>query len=353
MMIQQFTSVPICKRQFRRIFLSTFLLFLASPAALGQESIADLIIRVKPSVVKIIVYDMQGKQTVSGSGFFISKTKVMTNKHVVAGAHSVGIKMSDGSLVYAHNIQNVPDIDIAILDFKPNGKFIKPLPIAAISPREGDKIIVIGSPLGLEGSVSDGIVSAIRKISIGNYLQITAPISPGSSGSPVVDISGHVVGIATLNIEGGQSLNFAIPAQQVASFWVNQVSSDSPVVNDPLKQESPKRSEMDLTGNWVSLMETNRYQIIDDGQKLSIVVFWKGYARSENHIDVKWIGNVIIGQYISSYDPFYFIIKVIDSERISLWRVWSLKPTDSDEKILQRLTKQTQKKPDEILKRIH
>src|SRR4029077_2185902 len=74
-------------------------------------------------------------------------------------------------------------------------------------------------PLGLEGSVTNGIVSAVRDIpTFGRIIQITAPISPGSSGSPVVNMHGQVIGVATLQITGGQSVNFAIPSERIAQL---------------------------------------------------------------------------------------------------------------------------------------
>ncbi len=215
--------------------------------------------------------------------------------------------------------------------------------MATSLPREGDKIVVFGSPLGLQGSISDGIVSTIRNTTNGNYIQITAPISPGSSGSPVVNMSGRVVGIATLNIKGGQNLNFAIPAQEVAAFWVNQISGEIVAANKPAKQEVEKQSGVDLTGNWKSLMNTDRYQIIDGEKNLSITRFV--YSSKYNY-DAKWVGDAVIGYY-----NYYFIIKGIDSEKVGFWWGARLKPTDSDEKILRTLTKKTKNKPDDIWKR--
>jgi ribosomal protein S16 len=344
------------KRFYANCFFAFLLFSIVTPFASAQESIADLIIRIKPSVAKIVVYDAQGKQIATGSGFFISQTKAITNKHVVVGAKTIEIKTFDGSVIYANAIQNVSGIDIAVLEFSSSGKTIKPLLIAANSPREGDRIVVFGSPLGLEGSVSDGIVSATRKIAKGEYLQITAPISPGSSGSPVLDMSGRVVGVATLNIEGGQNLNFAIPAQQVASLWVNQISNDLVKTNNSSKQETVKQPIIDLTGNWKSLTSTARYQIIDDGKKVSFTSFQNGVNQNDtDDSDAKWVGDVVIGYYNGGFKSLrnHSIFKVIDSETIHRWIVAGLKVTDSDEKLLRKLIKETKGKPDDVLKRTH
>src|SRR5206468_6507704 len=99
----------------------------------------------------------------------------------------------------------------------------------------GDHVAVIGSPLGLEGSLSEGIVSAKREGADGarRWLQTTAPISPGSSGSPVLDSNGKVIGIATAVLRGGQSVNFAVPAQ-LAVTMLNSLKQ-KPVTPIPLQ----------------------------------------------------------------------------------------------------------------------
>jgi tetratricopeptide (TPR) repeat protein len=88
---------------------------------------------------------------------------------------------------------------------------------------------VIGNPFGLEGSVTNGIVSAVRDIpGFGRIIQITAPISPGSSGSPVVNMQGQVIGVATLQITGGQSVNFAIPSERIAQLGRSAQTQTTP-----------------------------------------------------------------------------------------------------------------------------
>jgi S1-C subfamily serine protease len=85
----------------------------------------------------------------------------------------------------------------------------------------GDEIYVIGNPQGLEGTFSQGIVSSIRKIGTDTLLQITAPISPGSSGGPVLDSKGEVIGVAVATFKGGQNLNFAIPVSYLSTLLSN------------------------------------------------------------------------------------------------------------------------------------
>jgi tetratricopeptide (TPR) repeat protein len=100
--------------------------------------------------------------------------------------------------------------------------------------------VVIGNPFGLEGSVSNGIVSAVREISgYGKIIQITAPISPGSSGSPVVNMFGQVIGVASLQAEEGQSLNFAVPAERISHLKIGDLQSVSSL---NLETQKNKRS---------------------------------------------------------------------------------------------------------------
>ena len=136
----------------------------------------------------IITYDKGGKALSQASGFFISSEgDVITNRHVLQGAIKAEIKTTKGNtylvkLVVAEDIQG--DIIRVSVDI-PRGVTI-PLRLSSSLPEEGERIIVIGNPLGLEQTISDGIVSAVRDIPrYGKIVQITAPISPGSSGSPV------------------------------------------------------------------------------------------------------------------------------------------------------------------------
>jgi tetratricopeptide (TPR) repeat protein len=109
--------------------------------------------------------------------------------------------------------------DIAVLKVEAPANQVRPLALDRTSPQEGESVVVIGNPFGLEGSVTNGIVSAVRDIpTFGRIIQITAPISPGSSGSPVVNMQGQVIGVATLQITGGQSVNFAIPSERISQL---------------------------------------------------------------------------------------------------------------------------------------
>ncbi len=145
---------------------------------------------------------------------------MITNYHVLQGASSAEIKTADGktypiTYIVAGDEQN----DVIRLSVNIPSQYVYPLSLSKTIPEVGERIIVYGSPLGLENTVSDGIVSAIRDIpDYGRIIQITAPISPGSSGSPVLNMQGEVIGIATFQMVEGQNLNFAIPSEKIASL---------------------------------------------------------------------------------------------------------------------------------------
>jgi len=187
----------------------------------STESLPSLIKSIKPSTVIIFAYDDKGEFLKLGSGFFISQNgDVITNYHVVQGVNSAEIKTTDEktypiTYIVAGDEQN----DLIRLSVNIPSQYVYPLSLSKTIPEVGERIIVYGSPLGLENTVSDGIVSAIRDIpDYGRIIQITAPISPGSSGSPVLNMKGEVIGIATFQMVGGQNLNFAIPSERIANL---------------------------------------------------------------------------------------------------------------------------------------
>ena len=185
------------------------------------ESLPSLIKRIKPSTVIIFAYDDKGEFLKLGSGFFISQNgDVITNYHVLEGAESAEVKTSDEKTYTISDIVAVDEKnDIIRLSVNIPSKYVLPLSLSETTPEIGERIIVYGSPLGLENTVSDGIVSAIRDIpDYGRIIQITAPISPGSSGSPVLNMQGEVIGIATFQLVEGQNLNFAIPSERIANL---------------------------------------------------------------------------------------------------------------------------------------
>ena len=204
------------------IFLFIVVLTAIVIPADGQDLLPELVRRIKPSAVAIETFDSRGDKLSRGSGFFIDSDRIVTNRHVIEGAYRAEAHSSTGKVYAVKGVLAVDaEGDIALLKIDAPADQIKPLSLDKTSPQEGESIVVIGNPLGLEGSVTNGIVSAVRDIpTFGRIIQITAPISSGSSGSPVVNMQGQVIGIATLQITGGQSVNFAIPSERISQLQV-------------------------------------------------------------------------------------------------------------------------------------
>src|SRR5438445_3699092 len=201
------------------LWLLTVLMVVVVPSTV-QDSLPELVRRIKPSAVAIETFDARGEKLSRGSGFFIDVDRVVTNRHVIEGAYRAEVHSYNGNSYQVKNVLAVDaegDLALLKIDVPPN--LARPLSLDRTSPQEGESIVVIGNPFGLEGSVTNGIVSAVRDIpGFGRIIQITAPISPGSSGSPVVNMQGQVIGVATLQITGGQSVNFAIPSERIAQL---------------------------------------------------------------------------------------------------------------------------------------
>ncbi|MDQ3181741.1 MAG: trypsin-like peptidase domain-containing protein, partial [Acidobacteriota bacterium] len=212
-----------------KIFLFLFLTCACSISVFAQDFLPELVRRIKPSAVAIETFDAKGVTLSRGSGFFVASDKVITNRHVIEKSSRVEIHLIDGK---KFNVRGVLAIDgegdLALLQVDVPQGTVVPLQIVRATPQEGESIVVIGNPYGLEGSISNGIVSAVREIpGYGKIIQITAPISPGSSGSPVVNMRGQVIGIATLQAAEGQSLNFAVSAERILQLKIGELQTFS------------------------------------------------------------------------------------------------------------------------------
>ena len=176
-------------------------------------SYADLVERVLPSIVRI------NTDKATGSGFFASdRGDVLTNYHVIEGAKDIVVVPYKGEPFYALLKDFDADNDMALIVMNDNGKtpFLK---ISNTLPRQGENVIAIGNPKGLDGTVSNGIISAFRENN--TLVQFTAPISPGSSGGALINTQGEVVGMPTMLLQEGQNLNFAIAPGLLRRFFNN------------------------------------------------------------------------------------------------------------------------------------
>jgi tetratricopeptide (TPR) repeat protein len=215
------------KRKYPRFFPVALLILLVSAAARADESLPSLVKRVKPAVVAIATYDSNGEALMTGSGFFLKPGQVVTNLHVVRGAARAEIKTLDGKgkvFPVTGALAVDEEGDLALLNVEMPLERSRTSELATELPDEGETIFVIGNPLKLEGSVSDGIVSAVREVPNSyRIIQITAPISHGNSGSPVFNLRGQVLGVVTVKVTNGQNINLAIAAARVGELRAGAV----------------------------------------------------------------------------------------------------------------------------------
>ncbi len=230
-----------------------------------QESVADVVKRSKDAVVQIAISDSAGQETALGSGFLISADgEIITNYHVIKEAHSATVKLSNGaSFPVSGALASDEDKDLAIV--KVSGKDLPFLRLGEIENLHvGDHVVAIGSPLGLEGTASDGIVSALRNAAGMNWIQTTAPVSHGNSGGPLLDMGGHVVGVITWGINLGQNLNFAAPSSEVKTLLVTAHQKPTPL------DSVASGNEGSFTGGtvWTSITSGSDFNVRHDGDYL-------------------------------------------------------------------------------------
>ena len=201
-------------KTFRQLPLVTLVVLLFCPISiLPAQTVPEIAEKVLAATVYLEMQDSNGKTLGFGSGFFVKPNLIATNYHVIAGASSGTAKLVGKHTTYKIEGFTATDKgnDLALLKVSASG--IKPLPLGnSDAVKIGETVYVAGNPKGLEGTFSNGIISSRRGGYAKGRLQITAPISPGSSGGPVLNRKGKVIGISSTILEGGQNLNFAIPS---------------------------------------------------------------------------------------------------------------------------------------------
>ena len=171
------------------------------------------------ATVYLEMQDSNGVPLGFGSGFFVGDNLIATNYHVIEGAARGTAKLVGQFSTYTIEGVTATDKtnDLALLKVTVSG--IKPLPLGNSSDvKIGETVYVAGNPKGLEGTFSDGIISSRRDPYTKERLQMTAPISPGSSGGPVLNSKGEVIGVSFMTLVGGQNLNFAIPSRYLTEL---------------------------------------------------------------------------------------------------------------------------------------
>mgnify|MGYP001074708502 CR=1 FL=1 len=195
-----------------------FLLLLLFPTLIFSQNAKEIAKKCMASTVSLVMEDNFKQPLSLGSGFIVDDGKVITNLHVIEDAKYGYVTISGESK--KHKIEGYLVVD------KTNDLALLSVPslvgtsieINGNNPEIGEKIYAIGNPKGLSGTISEGIISGIRTFDNEELIQITAPISPGSSGGPVINNNGELIGVSVGTLESGQNLNFAIPTKYVTKI---------------------------------------------------------------------------------------------------------------------------------------
>ena len=213
-----------------------------TPAAAPIRAIEEIVSRATSAVVLIRAASS------TGTGFFVTQDLVLTNAHVVESASFVTVRLSSGQTVQGRVERRSTDLDLAVVraTVRPDSNQILQLGSAS-AVRPGQEVIAIGSPLGLQNTVTRGIVSAVRTVGGVDLIQTDAAINPGNSGGPLLDRDGRVIGITTLKLmRGAESLGFAVDIRHAVPLIEGRyVPTGLGTAHAPSLQAAVRGSEVD------------------------------------------------------------------------------------------------------------
>jgi len=239
-----FTILPPAIRKAFVLVLGTIFLAVL-PSTIFAQTAQEIARKAFGSTVLLVMEDANGQPLSLGSGFFVRNGEVASNLHVVEGAARGYAKIIGQKAKY--DIEGIaavdPDRDLVVL--KISGARAGALALGnSESVQVGETVYAVGNPQGLEGTFSQGIVSSIREVGTDKLLQITAPISPGSSGGPVLNGKGEVIGVSVATFRGGQNLNFAIPSNYLQAL----LGKAGPA--KPLAQAKPMKAQRSILADF-------------------------------------------------------------------------------------------------------
>ncbi len=218
---QQLKAVSIQRRENKRIEQNRERIKMPQTERKEKQILSyEELAKIASSIVKIIVVDEEGNAFATGSGVIINEQGyILTNFHVIRDGAVFGIQLEEEEEVHFTNsvIKYHVDFDLALLRIEPVNR--KSVPVyQGTGLVRGQKVVAIGSPLGLFNTVSDGIIAGFRDIDDVPMIQFTAPTSPGSSGGALLDLCGNLIGIVAGGFDEGQNLNIAVDYTVINSF---------------------------------------------------------------------------------------------------------------------------------------
>lgn len=309
--------------------------------AFSQDNLSTLFESALPSVLKIETFDSNGKPLMLGTGFFISPNgKAISNLHVFKGASKSQITTSSGKIYQIGSVWYKTDsLDLVTFDIVNDDNEIFPfLKMAVNVPKIGEGVFVIGNPIGLDFTISNGIISSIRQQSeLGQVIQTNAPISAGSSGSPLMNMNGLVVGVITYTFTKGQNLNFAISLldKNLTKELIRLDSQKSSETNNNTnpdwiedKYSSVRASHFLACDSWRFYIDMQKMIEKTNGFKWPINVLKSGMAVPiESYVNGNYDGDIVGTTSVCVVDKNLTYI-------ISFGTDWSEKPTAKSSLVL-------------------
>ena len=272
----------IIMRTIKNIILLTLLI--GSLPAAADADLPALVQRIRPAIVTVVVYDIDKNIANIGTGFFVDRTgHLITNHHVLVGKYNAEVRTFDGKIYPIKHViaaNQAADLIKVLVDIPPNE--IWWINVSRKLPSIAEQIVVVGSPMGLEQTVSEGIVSSIRSIpTVGHFFQMSAPISQGSSGSPVVNMQGEVVGVATFQFLQGQNLNFAISGQSILEL---EAGSDGLTLSEWTYKNASDKSQL------TAELCQKGYSFSINGQDQKALQYFKKATETDPNDPLAWNG---------------------------------------------------------------
>jgi len=268
--------------------------------AIAPEEIAK---RWSPSILFIVVQKDDGGGV--GSGFFVDESHAVTSWHVVSGAKSIRVVTKEKDEANAKTVASLPEYDLALIEVDQTIGAGAAMVIRKEPARDLERVYVCGNPEATSFVWSDGSVgNSLQKTEMGDLIQITAPISPGSSGGPVLDADGKVIGIIKCYLKSGQNLNFAVPVKHIQNLFEE-------------KEKGEKYSVILSSSEWVKFKSAAQ-----DGD-LALLRRTIGYVIEKTGQDVFWhteIGVVLFQNklYDMALEQFKNAVK-IDPSYAKAW----------------------------------
>ncbi len=279
----------------------------AAQSALPRKDIPSIAKAANGAIITIITTN-NDRPIAQGTGFLVSADGVIvTNYHVIETGNVAIVKFPDGTAFPVDGVLAGDKVrDLAII--KIHGKNFRTLTLGnSDQVQVGEEVVAIGNPLGLELTVSNGIVSGLRTGESGKFLQTTAPISPGSSGGPLFNMRGEVVGINTLYLEGGENLNFAIPVNDAKLLLSHQSAKLQKLPNQHESAPTVAPPSTSVEGPITQMKQVNETYYVRAGRNETYIIEYRGHQLTAHCREaLSWLdGEDKLGRPMAEHECVY------------------------------------------------